>query len=554
MKFQKQQVLADNWQSLINTTTRYEANKGIERYQEFVDNFVMRVPLVGVFSAGKSTLLNRVLSDNLLSADIDPKTCIATELYFSENERFIGHLSNGVSKPLTKEDITDESFLADIHASTDQKGWVSAYINSPVLAKFPHVCLVDLPGLDSNLISHNQMIDDYIQRSLAYCIVVSIEDGELKASTQKFLTELKINQMPVLLIITKSDRKPPEDVEAISQKITQSITQLLGREPIKVVTVSARKKTNIDELINAFIAIEERAEQRFDDVVVKPLVNELNFLVQNLDKRISAENLTLEQLNLEKSQLNRDMENFRNTLDEETRELERQSGKIINNIGEMVRSRLISQTDNLAENLLNGIDIKFSIENTVRTAISQGIQSELIPTIQRYVQDIQDDIPINLQIQNPDLVLTNDDNNFDVGGLVATFTPLLGLFKINPIVTAISVAIPIVTNLLNLFITESNKKRQEAERQEKARQKIIHEIIPSVQSEVNSSLNNTVKNAIQQAKQQIAIQVEQRNQQVQAQLQELEQTIIKTQEEQETAKQIYLSDKDMLQNIIQQIA
>lgn len=553
MKFQKQQVLADNWQSLINTTTRYEANKGIERYQEFVDNFVMRVPLVGVFSAGKSTLLNRVLSDNLLSADIDPRTCIATELYFSENERFIGHLSNGVSKPLSKEDITDESFLADIHASSDQKGWVSAYINSPVLAKFPHVCLVDLPGLDSNLISHNQMVDDYIQRSLAYCIVVSIEDGELKASTQQFLTELKINQMPVVLIITKSDRKPPEDVEAISQKITQSITQLLGREPIKVVTVSARKKTNIDELINAFVAIEERAEQRFDDVVVKPVVGELSFLIQNLDKQINAENLTLEQLELEKSQLNQDMVNFCSSLDEETKELEKQARKIITNISDMVKSRLISQTDNLAENLLNGIDIKYSVENTVRNAISQGIQLELIPTIQHYVQDIQADIPISLQVQNPDLALSSNESDFDVGGLISTFTPLLGLFKVSPMVTAISVAIPIVTNLINMFISDSNKRRQEEERQEKARQKIIYEIIPNLSLEVENCLNTTVRNAIQQAKQQLHNQIEQRSKQVQAQLLQLEETIAKNQAEQERLKQEYLADKTLLENIVNQL-
>lgn len=553
MKFQKQQVLADNWQSLINTTTRYEANKGIERYQEFVDNFVMRVPLVGVFSAGKSTLLNRVLSDNLLSADIDPKTCIATELYFSENERFIGHLSNGVSKPLSKEDITDERFLADIHASADQKGWVSAYINSPVLAKFPHVCLVDLPGLDSNLISHNQMIDDYIQRSLAYCIVVSIEDGELKASTQQFLTELKINQMPVVLIITKSDRKPPEDVDAISQKITQSITQLLGREPVKVVTVSARKKTNIDELINAFVAIEERAEQRFDDVVVKPVVGELSFLIQNLDKQINAENLTLEQLELEKSQLNQDMVNFCSSLDEETKELEKQARKIITNISDMVKSRLISQTDNLAENLLNGIDIKYFVENTVRNAISQGIQLELIPTIQHYVQDIQADIPISLQVQNPDLALSSNESDFDVGGLISTFTPLLGLFKVSPMVTAISVAIPIVTNLINMFISDSNKRRQEEERQEKARQKIIYEIIPNLSLEVENCLNTTVRNAIQQAKQQLHNQIEQRSKQVQAQLLQLEETIAKNQAEQERLKQEYLADKTLLENIVNQL-
>lgn len=551
MKFQKQQVLADNWQSLINTTTRYEANKGIECYQEFIDNFVMRVPLVGVFSAGKSTLLNRVLSDNLLSADIDPKTCIATELYFSEKERFIGHLSNGVSKPLTKEDITDENFLADIHASTDQKGWVSAYINSPVLAKFPHVCLVDLPGLDSNLISHNQMIDDYIQRSLAYCIVVSIEDGELKASTQQFLTELKINQMPVVLIITKSDRKPSEDVDAISQKITQSITQLLGREPVKVVTVSARKKTNIDEMINAFIAIEERAEQRFDDVVVKPITSELQFVIKNIDKLINSDNLTLEQLQLEKQQLHKDMADFRQKLEQETFELEKQSHKIVRNISELIKSRLLNQLESLASMLVNGRDINDRLENTVRTALSEGIQLELMPTIEQYVKDVQHDMPMSLTVGTFDV---NVDNKFEsdlsFAGLFATITPILHFLKINPLM---SVILPVAVKIISMFLSDRKQQQQQEKMKEMARENIVNEVVPKVQIEASRVLQQTVNQSIGEAKQKIAQLVEQRNQQVQAHLATVEENIAKSQAEQERLKQEYLSDKVILENIVNQL-
>lgn len=551
MKFQKQQVLADNWQSLIATTTRYEANKGIERYQEFVDNFVMRVPLVGVFSAGKSTLLNRVLSDNLLSADIDPKTCIATELYFSENERFIGHLSNGISKPLSKEDITDESFLADIHASADQKGWVSAYINSPVLAKFPHVCLVDLPGLDSNLISHNQMIDDYIQRSLAYCIVVSIEDGELKASTQQFLTELKINQMPVVLIITKSDRKPLEDVDAISQKITQSITQLLGREPVKVVTVSARKKTNIDEMINAFIAIEERAEQRFDDVVVKPITSELKFAIKNIDKLINSDNLTLEQLQLEKQQLHKDMADFRQKLEQETFELEKQSHKIVRNISELIKSRVLNQLESLANMLVNGRDINDRLENTVRTALSEGIQLELMPTIEQYVKDVQHDMPISLTVGTFDVNVDNKfESDFSFAGLFATITPILHFLKINPLM---SVILPVAVKVISMFLSDRKQQQQQEKIKEMARENIVNEVVPKVQVEASRVLQQTVNQSISEAKQKIAQLVEQRNQQVQAHLATVEENIAKSQAEQERLKQEYLSDKAVLENIVSQL-
>ena len=186
----------------------------------------MKMPLVGLFSAGKSSLLNKLLDDKLLSVQITPETAIATELHFSEFENFVGHKPNGDIVKLSREDIVTQNFSQFLTNDENGYGYVAAHINAAVLKNFPHLSLVDLPGLESNLISHSKMIDEYIHQSLAYAIVVSIEDGELRASTQNFLRELKISNTPVILIITKSDLKLDNDIQAISQKIEQSITSL----------------------------------------------------------------------------------------------------------------------------------------------------------------------------------------------------------------------------------------------------------------------------------------------------------------------------------------
>ena len=51
---------------------------------ELKDNSCIKVPIVGDFSAGKSSLLNSFIGRNsLLPVDITPETAVAYELYYS---------------------------------------------------------------------------------------------------------------------------------------------------------------------------------------------------------------------------------------------------------------------------------------------------------------------------------------------------------------------------------------------------------------------------------------------------------------------------------------
>ncbi|VEG12302.1 dynamin family protein [Moraxella cuniculi] len=551
MKFYKQQILSDHWSQIMDIAERYEANQALQRYKPQVDNFIMRVPLVGVFSAGKSTLLNRLLGDKLLATDIDPRTSIATELHYGTEERFIGHLADGTTISLSRDDVSNENIdRITPHNTADKQGWLSAYLPSPVLEQFPHVCLVDLPGLDSNLVSHNQMIDHYVQRSLAYCIVVSIEDGELKASTQDFLQALRINAMPVILIITKSDRKPDDEVAAISAKITQSITNLLGREPLKVAAVSARKGINLDEIIEALALVESQAELRFDEVVANPIVSELQFLVQNLDKRINTENLTVAQLLHDKAELQESLSQFRANLNKEIRELESQSAKIANRISENVKSSLSSQLDTLAHHLVNGQDISRMVENNVRLTISQGIQSQLLPIINAHVGHIQDSIPNALNVQNPDISLNNQSqDNFSFGDLLSTLSPILALIKIHPVARIVSL-LPTIVGLLDGLLSIGKKEQLKEQQLQLAREKILYEVIPNVQTQAQSSLNEIIGENIRAVKAQIELQIQERNDQIDAQLSRIQADIQLSQAEQEARRQGYQADQTVLQNLL----
>lgn len=555
--FKNQQQLSEHWSGLIDLAEKYDAKDSLLSHQASVDNFVMKMPLVGLFSAGKSSLLNKVIKDKLLSVEITPETAIATELHYTDDsEAFYGYDSNGHKTALSRADVNSQNFVPSITKNQSSAYEViSAHINAPVLAQFPHVCLVDLPGLESNFSSHQQMIDTYIAQSLAYCIVVSIEDGELKASTQQFLQELKFNNMPVILIITKSDVKTDDDAQAIAQKIQESVTTLLGYTPLRTVLISARKKRNLEAVIEAFVAVETLAEQRFDSVVTRPLITELTFLSQNLDKLMSMDDVSAEQLKADKQQLEKDMASFRKKLNHDTEQLGNKVQGVVSHIIDKVKNQLTEQLDTLAGNLLQNRDISVSIENIVRLSVSEGIESDLVPVVNKYIKHIEAELPDSLQIQAVELNLDGiEDDDFSFANLAMVLSPVLALLKFHPVITLIStIVVPALAKVLDIVMSEGAKEARREQRQEAARQAMINEVIPKVVFDVKKSLTHMVINNINDAKDMMSKIVAEREQQIQAQITQTEQDIKASHEEQQKRKAQYLQDQRFITKIINEL-
>ncbi len=75
---------------------------------ESVQKQQLVIPVVGNFSAWKSTLLNRFLEKSVLPTGITPETSLATELHYSANER-IEAFSNNDEKAESFE-LNEQSF------------------------------------------------------------------------------------------------------------------------------------------------------------------------------------------------------------------------------------------------------------------------------------------------------------------------------------------------------------------------------------------------------------------------------------------------------------
>ena len=72
----------------INIDSEVKRNFNLQQRKDAIEKVELLVPIIGAFSAGKSSLINSFLGKNYLPVKLTPETALATELRYS-NEEYI---------------------------------------------------------------------------------------------------------------------------------------------------------------------------------------------------------------------------------------------------------------------------------------------------------------------------------------------------------------------------------------------------------------------------------------------------------------------------------
>lgn len=180
------------------------------------------VPITGAFSAGKSSLLNALLEKNLLPIAITPETALAAELHFDTRQRIEAITHTG------EVETFDMSSFNKVTNRASEFEYLRVYIDSPVLKKIEPLVLVDMPGFDSPLDTHNKAILNFIDRGLHYVVLVSVEEGGLTSQVLNRLQGILDNGRSFSLCLSKADLKSPPQVKEIAEHITDQLSARLG--------------------------------------------------------------------------------------------------------------------------------------------------------------------------------------------------------------------------------------------------------------------------------------------------------------------------------------
>lgn len=176
------------------------------------------VPVVGGFSAGKSSALNAFLGEDILSVAIAPETALATELRYTDGESY----AEGVKD----NDSVEKFAISELDSLKDRAGefkYVKLYLNNPKLQQIAPLILVDMPGFDAPLELHNKAIMEYLARGIYFIILESAESGTIAMSIKKHIDNLKTLGRDFSFCLSKVDLVEPSTLQSIKDKIATTL-------------------------------------------------------------------------------------------------------------------------------------------------------------------------------------------------------------------------------------------------------------------------------------------------------------------------------------------
>lgn len=235
------------------------------------DSFV-KVPFVGDFNAGKSSLINSILGGDLLPTNILPETAVSYELYYSASEKVEVWLDDK---------LVETAPVSQIKAlQLTPRNLVKLYLDNPIVKDWNerNIVVVDMPGIDSGVEAHNNAILHYVQEGTFFVLVSEAEGGTLRLSTLNFIEEIKKYGARLAVVVSKIDKKPENEVLNVKANIESVAKRLVG-DATQVVTASA-VDNNVNEVIDILNSID--ADKLVESKYKPQVVNLIDSFVAEL--------------------------------------------------------------------------------------------------------------------------------------------------------------------------------------------------------------------------------------------------------------------------------
>lgn len=222
------------------------------------------IAFVGEFSAGKTSIVNRILSQDdpsIPRLPVSTKATTAIPTYIAGGQAVSYSFISGDAKRKT---ILEETFKKVSKDVLDQVKGVSSLIKYFVMTyKNPNLdglSILDTPGFNSNDSEDRERTIEVINECDALFWVFDVNAGTINRSSISTIKE-KLNK-PLYVVINKVDTKAASEV----QKVEDLIKQTLAEEGLKVeqfIRFSAKESLNI--IMDPIKSINRDAER--DDFV-----------------------------------------------------------------------------------------------------------------------------------------------------------------------------------------------------------------------------------------------------------------------------------------------
>lgn len=481
--------------------------------RESISRQELLIPVIGDFSAGKSSLLNSFLGSPLLPTAVTPETSLAAELRYDVNER--------IEAVMLKEDgtvkSTDTYTLDDFETIKNQASkysFLKVYLNNENIKAIQPLVLVDMPGFQSPVEQHNKAINVYLNRGAYFVILLSAQEGSLHRSSFRQISFILDYERDFSLVISKSNLVTQKNLEQISKKLSEQIDNEfdLTKTPVAVGKDGIEGFKNIIDSLNA--------DELFIKIVSPALKKVLYDAQSSVNMKLAA---------IQRS----DSDN-----DYAIKKLQESLKKIESKQDSLIKEAKSSATVNdRVQKIINrvGADLSANADSLVAVAVKQGeaafqaeisdiMQGALISGVKSSVDEYASSITNKLSLELSDLDSLFQDYNFqpefitkfsenvqnsmrsglnslnkmvetrqtheDASKMYKAITGVLAITTsvLNPILELSIVFLPEIIGFFTKFIERQRQEQAEREQMEKIRSQILTQIIPNVKTKLKPEL------------------------------------------------------------------
>lgn len=380
--------------------------------KDMANNAFIKVPFVGDFNAGKSSLLNALMGINLLPTNIVPTTAVSYELYYSDKEQL---------KVFHKGELKETAPISRIAALEVVPGdVVYVYVDNDFVRKMNerNIVVVDMPGIDSGIEAHNNAILNYIREGSFFFLVTDAEQGTLRRSAIRFVDELKKYGLTCNVIISKVDKKSDEQITTIKAEVEAQAKRAIRSDvEVGISSAAAKRFDDVSRMLDKLDAEKFFVEKYAKEVsgFVSDIISELQLQIKLTLSDKKDFTTKIEALRSEREKALNSLNSKNNT----AQSLSNSAEDILND----VREALIAKSSYLATILYNNNNDTNAFNNELLSIIRPILINSFKREISEYQYVIGDSVrEFSLNVND----ILQDNNNAMLNGANDIIGNLLG--------------------------------------------------------------------------------------------------------------------------------
>lgn len=338
------------------------------------------LPLIGEFSAGKTSLINALTDSKVLEIASLPTTATLYQIIFGAPE------NKAVALSAEGEEV---ELQLDALKNDELKKYPTVTLFDTSTKVPQDIIFVDTPGLSSPDPKHREVLTSILPQVDAILLTVDANQAVTR-SLINFVKSMRLAEKPIYLILNKIDTKSSSELQDLKRGIARDVDL-----PIDSLVCASAYTENISELQQLLTKIQAEKTQiiaKVDALRTKELVGELRSFIAEVLRSSSSPQELKEAVRAQERELERLQNNIRQLM-------ERVEEKLSDKVDE-TQSTLRAQLWPLLNGILSkkGISYNDAIEAeviNVKTILLQNFTRQVATTI-REVNASSRDIRVQL--------------------------------------------------------------------------------------------------------------------------------------------------------------